>query len=68
MRVYEVVLRSGARVEILAEHMQESSPDDARVIFYSDKNQKKMIAYFQREDVAGIVFGPDSGSTVQRNK
>jgi hypothetical protein len=62
MRVYEVVLRSGAKNEVTAEVVHDDPAHDDKIYFYRDINQKQLVAYFLREEVAGIILGPDSGS------
>jgi hypothetical protein len=62
MRVFEVFLRSGTKVEIVAEVLQEAQGEDSKVYFYRDKGLKQITAYFHREEVAGIIFGPENAS------
>ncbi len=66
MRIFEVVLRSGARAEVTAEIFQEKTGEDNRIYFYRDQGLKHLAAYFNREDVAGIIFGQDSASYSRR--
>jgi len=68
MRAYEVVMRSGAKNEITAEVMHDDPALDDKIYFYRDKGLKQLIAYFIRSEVAGVVFGPDNVSGVQRHK
>jgi hypothetical protein len=68
MRVYEIVLRSGAKNEVTAEVMHDDPGLDDKIYFYRDTGQKQLVAYFLREEVAGIVLGPDNASGVQRHK
>jgi len=64
MRVYEVLLRSGAKAEITAEILQDVPDKDNKIYFYRDKGMKQIVAYFYRNDVSGIVFGHDNASTL----
>jgi len=64
MRVYEVVLRSGAKTEVTAEIMHDDVASDTKIYFFRDKAQKQLVAYFLRAEVAGILMGQDSGSTM----
>ncbi|MCE0484602.1 MAG: hypothetical protein LV479_10235 [Methylacidiphilales bacterium] len=64
MRVYEVVLRSGAKAEIAAEALVDDVDQDNKVYFYRDKGSKKLAAYFVREEIAGILIGPDNVGSV----
>jgi len=59
MRVFEVILRSGAKVEVTAEIFDEDSGTGDKIHFYRDKGLRKVVAYFNKEDVAGIIFGLD---------
>ena len=68
MRVYEIVMRSGAKSEVTAEVLYDDPAVDPKIYFYRDKGQKQLVAYFIREQVAGIVLGPDNASGVQRHK
>ncbi len=44
MRVYEVVLKSGGKAEIVAEILKDSPEDDNKLYFYRDKDLKQLIA------------------------
>jgi hypothetical protein len=68
MRVYEVVMRSGAKNEITAEVLLDDPALDDKMYFYRDHSQKQLVAFFLRSEVAGIVLGPDNVSGVQRHK
>jgi len=68
MRVYEVVMRSGAKNEVMAEVMHDDAALDDKIYFYRDKGLKQLVAYFIRNEVAGIVLGPDNASTLPRYK
>ena len=68
MRVYEVVMRSGAKNEVTAEVMHDDPGLDNKIYFYRDKGLKQLVAYFIRDEVAGIVLGPDNASSVTRYK
>jgi len=60
VRVYEVVFRSGAKSEIVAEVLQDDPSKDNKIYFYRDRNHKQLVAYFLREEVAGVILGSDS--------
>ena len=66
MRVYEVIMRSGAKNEVMAEVMHDDPDFDNKIYFYRDKGLKQLVAYFLREEVAGIVLGPDHAATVRQ--
>ena len=68
MRAYEVVMRSGAKNEVMAEVMHDDPTVDDKVYFYRDKGLKQLVAYFFREEVAGIILGPDNLSGAPRHK
>jgi len=68
MRVYEVVLRSGAKAEVAAEVLHDDAGNDNKIYFYRDHGRKQLVAYFLREEIAGIVVGPDNSSATLRYK
>ncbi|HEV3273058.1 MAG TPA: hypothetical protein VGZ93_12835 [Candidatus Methylacidiphilales bacterium] len=68
MRSYEVVMRSGAKNEVIAEVMHDDPALDDKIYFYRDPMQKQLVAYFLRQEVAGIILGPDNVSGVPRYK
>ena len=68
MRVYEVVMRSGAKNEVMAEVLHDDPALDDKIYFYRDKGLKQLVAYFIRNEVAGIVLWPDNASTMPRYK
>ncbi len=68
MRVYEVVLRSGAKSEITAESLHDDVSQDNKVYFYRDKSHKQLVAYFLRDEIAGIILGPDNATVLSRYK
>ena len=59
MRAYEVFLRSGAKAEFEAEHLNEESHHGEKIYFYSDTSLTHVVAYFNRTDIVGIIYGPD---------
>ncbi len=66
MRVFEVIMRSGAKNDITAEVMHDEPSRDDKIYFYRDKGLKQLVAFFLREEVAGIILGPDNVSGPQR--
>jgi hypothetical protein len=68
MRVYEIIMRSGAKNEVTAEVMLDDVDADQKIYFYRDNGLKQLVAYFIREEVAGIILGPDNVSGTQRYK
>ena len=62
MRSYEVVMRSGAKSEVIAEVFIDDPNVDVKVYFYRDKGLKQLVAYFLRDEIAGIIVGPDNAS------
>jgi hypothetical protein len=68
MRVYEIVMRSGAKNEVTAEVLHDDPALDDKIYFYRDKGLKQLVAYFIRDQVAGIILGPDNAAGVQRHK
>jgi hypothetical protein len=68
MRVYEIVFRSGTKVEITAEIVHDDKAMDDKIYFYRDTEQKHLVAYFLRDEIAGIILGPDNARTMPRFK
>ena len=68
MRIYEIVMRSGAKNDVTAEVMHDDPSLDNKIYFYRDIGQKQLVAYFLREEVAGIILGPDNASGGPRYK
>ena len=68
MRAYEVVMRSGAKTEVMAEVLHDDPGLDDKIYFYRDKGLKQLVAYFLRDEVAGIILGPENSSAVPRYK
>jgi len=64
MRVYEVILRSGAKADVTAETLHDDPGKDNKIYFFRDKTHKHLVAYFVREEVAGIILGPDNPSNM----
>ena len=58
MRPYEVVMRSGAKTEVMAEVVHDDPAIDDKIYFYRDIAQKQLIAYFLREEIAASSSGP----------
>ncbi len=61
-------MRSGAKSEIAAEVLQDDPALDHKIYFYRDNSQKQLVAFFIRDEVAGIILGPDNVSGVPRYK
>jgi hypothetical protein len=68
MRVYEVVMKSGAKAEITAEILHDDPAQDNKIYFYRDKGLKQLVAFFLRDEVAGIVLGADTAGSQVRYK
>jgi len=57
---------SGVKNEVTADHMQDDPAADGKIYFYRDKAMKHLVAYFIREQVAGIILGPDNVNVISR--
>jgi hypothetical protein len=68
MRVFEVVTRGGTKSEVIAEVLHDDPALDDKIYFYRDLNQKQLVAFFLRVEVAGIILGPDNASGTPRYK
>ena len=66
MRIYEIVFRSGTKVEIAAEILHDDKAVDDKVYFYRDSEEKQLVAYFLRDEIAGIILGADSARTLPK--
>ncbi len=64
MRIYEIVFRSGTKVEVPAEILHDDKAVDNKIYFYRDNERKQLVAYFLRDEIAGIILGPDNARTV----
>jgi hypothetical protein len=68
MRVYESLFRSGTKIEVTAEVLHDDRAIDNKIYFYRDSEQKQLVAYFLRDEIAGIILGPDNARTMPRHK
>jgi hypothetical protein len=68
MRVDEMVFRSGAKAEVTAEILHDDIAVDNKIYFYRDSEQKQLVACFLRDEIAGIILGPDNARTMPRYK
>jgi hypothetical protein len=59
-------MRSGAKNEVMAEVVHDDPAVDDKIYFYRDKGLKQLVAYFIRDQVAGIILGPDNAAGVPR--
>ena len=55
-------------MKITAEVLHDDPALDDKIYFYRDAGLKQLVAYFLRDEVAGIVLGPDNVSGVERHK
>jgi hypothetical protein len=55
MRLYQVVLRSGANMDFMAKVMIDDPASEA-VLFYQDESRQNLVATVWRDQVAGIIF------------
>ncbi len=62
MRNYRVVLRSGASFDVLAQMVvdEPSVSDDVR--FFHDEAGHQLAATVKREEIAGLIMGPQKSS------
>jgi hypothetical protein len=57
MRNYQVVMKSGASIDITAKSMRDEPACDV-IYFFSDENESQLACTVKREEMAGIVFHP----------
>jgi hypothetical protein len=66
MRMYEVIMRSGAKHQIMAEVLLDDPEYDDKIWLFHDKAETQVVATFLREQVAGVVIDLDNSSAVPR--
>jgi hypothetical protein len=63
MRVYRVVMRSGANMDITAKAMRDDPECDV-IYFFHDETQNILVASVQRDDLAGLIIYAQNSSAV----
>jgi hypothetical protein len=66
MRAYDIVMLSGAKAEVIAEAMHDDREISDKIYFYRDAGHKQVVAYFLRNQVAGIIFERNNSSATRR--
>lgn len=57
MRNYQVVMRSGASIDITAKSMRDDPECDV-IYFFADENETHLACTVKREELAGLVYHP----------
>lgn len=63
MRLYRLIMRSGAHVEVVAQIMIDE-PTSAEILFYQDESGHHLAATVRRADIAGLILGPQNSSAI----
>jgi hypothetical protein len=63
MRLYRVVLRSGANMDITAKAMRDDPALDV-IYFFHDEAQNVLAASIQRSELAGLILHPRNSSAI----
>ena len=58
MRVYRVVTRGGANIDILAKSILDDPAYDV-IYFFHDEFQQQLTATLKRAEVAGLIIHPE---------
>lgn len=61
MRLYQIILRSGANMNVMAKAILDDPARDV-ICFFHDATQNDLMATVRRDQIAGIIFHlPKSG-------
>ena len=63
MRLYRIIMRSGAHVEVRAQIMIDD-PAASEILFYQDERGHHLAATIQRKEIAGLILGPQKSSAI----
>jgi len=64
--MYEVIMRSGSKHQIMAEVLLDDPENDDKIWFFHDKAETQVVATFLREQIAGLIIDLDNSSAVPR--
>jgi hypothetical protein len=65
MRLYRIVMRSGTNVDVVATAMVDD-PSNSEVFFFSDEAGNHLAATVRREEIAGLILGPQKASAISQ--
>ena len=65
MRLYRIVLRSGANMDIMAKSMRDDPALDV-IYFFHDEIENVLAASVQRDQVAGLILYAQNSSAIPR--
>jgi hypothetical protein len=66
MRLYRIVLLSGATMDITAKSMRDDPALDV-IYFFQDEAQNLLVASVQRDQVAGLILYAQNSSAIPRH-
>jgi hypothetical protein len=58
-------MRSGANVDVLAKIMVDE-PGASEILFYQDEAGHHLAATVRREEIAGLILGPQKSSAIHQ--
>lgn len=64
MRLYRVVMRSGANMDVTAKVMVDDPAVSHAIYFYQDETRHHLVAAVERSQVAGLILFPQKAGTM----
>jgi len=65
MRLYRVVLRSGANMDVMAKVVVDDPAASDSIAFYQDEALHHLVARVRRDQIAGLILYPQKAGTIQ---
>ncbi len=66
VRLYRVVMRSGANMDVTAKLMLDDPTVSDSILFYQDETQHHLVATVVRSEVAGLILFPQKSTVTGR--
>ena len=66
MRLYRVVMKSGAHMDIMAKSMRDDPALDV-IYFFHDEAQNVLAASIQRDELAGLILYARNSSAIPQH-
>jgi len=64
MRLYRVVTRSGANMDIMAKVVIDDAAVSDSISFFQDEARHHLVATVKRDQVAGMILFPQKSTTL----
>jgi hypothetical protein len=64
MRLYRVIMCSGANMDIMAKVILDDKSISDDVSFYQDETRHHLVATIKRDQIAGMILYPQKSSTI----